>query len=53
MVVPEIAPNAALIVVAPTANAEARPDLEAIVATEVREDVQVTDVVRSCLVLSE
>jgi len=53
LVVPEIAPNAALIVVAPRDNAEARPDLEVIVATEVFEEVQITDVVRSFVELSE
>ena len=47
VVVAKIAPDAALIVVAPWANAEARPELEVIVATEVLEDVQVTDVVMS------
>jgi len=53
VVVAEIAPDTALIVVAPWANAEARPELEVIVATEVLEDVQVADVVMSFVELSE
>ena len=46
-------PDAAVIVVIPWANAEARPELEVIVATEVFADVQVTDVVMFCVELSE
>ena len=53
VVVAEVAPDAAVIVVAPWANAEARPELDVIVATEVFEDVQVTDAVMSCVELSE
>jgi len=53
VVVAEIAPDAAVIVVVPWASAEARPELEVIVATEVLEDVQVTDVVMSFVELSE
>jgi hypothetical protein len=53
VVVAEMAPEAALMVVAPTDSAEARPDLVPIVATEALEDVQVTDVVMSFMEPSE
>jgi hypothetical protein len=49
---PETAPDAAEIVVVPTAAAVARPPVE-MVATEVAEELHVTDEVISLVVLSE
>ena len=51
-VVPDLAPNVAVIVVVPAAAALARP-VAAMVALEVSEELHVTDVVRSLVVLSE
>jgi hypothetical protein len=52
VVLPETAPDVAAMVVEPTAAAVASPPVE-IVATEVAEELQVTDEVISLLVLSE
>jgi hypothetical protein len=51
-VTPETPPDAAVIVVEPAAVVVASPSAT-IVATPVFDDVQVTEVVRSCVVLSE
>jgi hypothetical protein len=52
VVVPEIDPDTALIVVDPASTALANPPV-AIVAIDVREEPQLTDVVRFCVELSE
>lgn len=53
VVEPEIAPIAALIIVVPAANAEAKPDDAPIVATVVFEEVQVALPVMFCCEPSE
>ncbi len=53
IVVPEILPEAAVIVVVPCATPVARPEEGLIVATDVLEDVQVTDDAMSFVVVSE
>ena len=52
-VVPDIDPRLAVIVVVPAATGVARPYVVPTVATAESEDFQVTDVVRSFVVLSE
>jgi len=52
VVIPAILPNVAVIVVAPCAIAVARPE-ELMVATDVLDDVQFTDIVMSFVELSE
>ena len=52
----EMPPTAAVIVVVPSATEVARPFAPAallMVATEMSDDVQLADVVRSCVLLSE
>lgn len=53
VVVPDVVPNVAVIVVGPAATARARPPLAAILALDVSEEFQVTCAVKSWLVLSE
>jgi hypothetical protein len=53
---PDILPNVAVIVVEPVATAEVNPfepDALLIVATPALDELQVTAVVKSCVVLSE
>jgi len=52
VVVPEILPDVAVIVATPCATAVARPE-ELMVATDVLDDVQFTDIVMSFVELSE
>ena len=53
VVEPEMLPDVALIVVVPAATAVASPDKLPIVATVVSDELQVTEVVISFVVLSE